>query len=273
MRFSVLASGSTGNAVLISGGPTHILVDAGLSGKELKNRLATVGVEPEQISAIIITHEHGDHTLGAGIFARRHGATLMMTHRTRDACASLLRGTEQLVIYRPGYPFHIGDLFVEPFITAHDAVDPVAVAVGDQTTGLRLGIATDLGRPTVQVRHALRGCDGLIVESNYDELMLWSGGYPQSVKARISSSHGHLSNQAAASFLTDLVSPRLSAVVLAHLSAESNTPHLAKTVVGGALRTRGFRGQLHVAGPDKPTDMLDLGVLRDQAGPSQLSLF
>ena len=231
MRFSVLGSGSGGNAILVSGGTTHVLVDAGFSGRELAKRLRSVGVDPDEVAAIIVTHEHGDHTQGAGIFARRHGAVLMMTERTRDACRRLFKGSESVASYRPGYPFAIGDLFIEPFITVHDAVDPVAVAVGDRTTGLRLGIATDLGKPTVQVRHALRGCDGLIVESNYDEVLLWSGEYPQTVKARISSSHGHLSNQAAASFVADLMGPRLAAVVLAHLSSESNTPHLARSVV------------------------------------------
>lgn len=273
MRFSVLGSGSAGNAILVSGGTTHLLVDAGFSGRELTRRLVAIDVDPDSVAAIVVTHEHGDHARGAGVFARRHGTPLCMTRRTRGACGRLLKGSEHVTEYRPGYPFQIGDLFVEPFITVHDAVDPVAVAVSDQATGLRLGIATDLGRPTAQVRHALRGCDGLVVESNYDEVMLWSNGYPPAVKARIASSHGHLSNQAAASFVTDLMNPRLSAVVLAHLSAESNTPHLARTVVGGALRGRGFRGQLHVASPDQPTELLDLVALRERCGPPQLNLF
>ena len=168
---------------------------------------------------------------------------------------------------------NIGDLFVEPFITVHDAVDPVAVAVADQATGLRVGIATDLGRPTTQVRHALRGCDALILESNYDEVMLWSGEYPQTVKARIASSHGHLSNQAAASFASDLVSPRLSAVVLAHLSEESNTPHLAKTVVGSALKKRGSGGSWTWPGPTLRPTSSTWAFLRERNGPPQLSLF
>ena len=149
----------------------------------------------------------------------------------------------------------------------------MAVAVVDQTTGARLGIATDMGRPTVQVRHALRGCDGLVLESNYDEVMLWTGEYPQSVKSRIASSHGHLSNQAAARFLVDLMNPRLCAVVLAHISAESNTPQLARSVVEPPIRKKGFRGLLDVAGPDEPTQLVDLMALRDRAGPGQLSLF
>lgn len=273
MRFSVLGSGSTGNATLVLAPHTRLLVDAGFSGRELGRRLEAVGVLPEEIQGIVITHEHGDHTQGAGIFARRYGTPLWMTARTRDACSRLLRGGEDVRTYRPGYPFEIGGLRLEPFITVHDAVDPVAIAVVDQRTGLRLGIATDMGRPTVQIRHALKRCDALIVESNYDEVMLWAGDYPARVKARIASSHGHLSNQAAARFLTDLMNPRLSAVVLAHLSAESNTPELARSVVGKALRNKGFRGLLHVSAPDGPTDLVDLDRVRSRWGTPQLSLF
>ena len=273
MQFSVLGSGSTGNATLVSALHTRLLVDAGFSGKELGRRMEAVGIAPHEIQGIVITHEHGDHTHGAGIFARRHGTPLWMTPRTRDACARLLKGTEDVRLYRPGYPFEIGGLRLEPFITVHDAVDPVAIAVVDQATGLRLGIATDMGRPTVQIRHALKRCDALVVESNYDEVMLWAGDYPPRVKARIASSHGHLSNQDAARFLTDLMNPRLSAVVLAHLSAESNTPELARSVVGKALRNKGFRGLLEVAAPDGPTDLVDLERMRTRWGAPQLNLF
>ena len=171
MRFSVLGSGSRGNATLVSAGSTHVLIDAGFSGRELVKRLATAGVKPNQIAAIVITHEHGDHTRGAGVFARAHGSPLYMTAGTRAASRRLLRGTETVEIYRPGYRLSIGNIEIEPFITVHDAADPVAVAVLDPATGLRLGIATDLGRPTAQVRHALRGCDALVIESNHDETL------------------------------------------------------------------------------------------------------
>ncbi|NNF26166.1 MAG: MBL fold metallo-hydrolase [Gemmatimonadetes bacterium] len=273
MRFSVLGSGSTGNATLVTALHTSLMVDAGFSGKELKRRLEAVEVAPEDIQGIVITHEHGDHTQGAGIFSRRYGTPLWMTARTRDACSRFLKGTEDVRTYRPGYPFEIGGLRLEPFITVHDAVDPVAIAVVDQGTGLRLGIATDMGRPSVQIRHALKRCDALVVESNYDEVMLWAGAYPPSVKARIASSHGHLSNQAAARFLTDLMNPRLSAVILAHLSAESNTPELARSVGGKALRNKGFRGLLDVSAPDGPTALVDLDRVRSRWGAPQLSLF
>ena len=273
MRFSVLGSGSRGNATLIAAGPTRLLVDAGFSARELTKRLGTIGVDPSEVSAILVTHEHGDHTRGAGVFARAHGTPLMMTEGTLGACRKLLRGSEVVRTYRAGFPVDVEQLEVEPFITVHDAVDPVAVAVREPATGLRLGIATDLGRPTLQIRHALRGCDALIVESNHDESMLWATGYPASVKARIASSHGHLSNQAAARLVLELLSPQLMVVVLAHLSEESNTPRLARSVMEGALARKGFSGTVDVARPDQPTPLVDLAMLREREGPRQLSFF
>jgi len=273
MRFSVLGSGSRGNATLVAAGSTRLLIDAGFSGRELGKRLAAVGVDPEEVTAILLTHEHGDHTRGAGIFARAHGTPLLMTEGTLAACRGLLRGSEEVRTYRPGYPVEVADLHVDPFITVHDAADPVAVTVCEPATGLRLGIATDLGRPTAQVKHALRECDALIVESNHDESLLWSATYPAAVKARIASSHGHLSNQAAADLTLELLSPRLVLVVLAHLSEESNSPRLAARVMERELADTGFAGLVRVAHPDRPTPLLDLLQLRELAGPRQLSLF
>ena len=273
MRFSVLGSSSRGNATLVAAGSTHIMVDAGFSGRELARRLAGLGVEPAELSAIVVTHEHGDHTRGAGVFARAHGTPLYMTAGTRQACDSLLRGSETVHIYRPGHPVNVGELEIEPFITVHDARDPVAVAISEPAAGLRLGIATDLGRPGVQAKHALRGCDALVIESNHDEEMLWRAAYPAAVKSRIASSHGHLSNQAAAALAVELLSPRLSVVVLAHLSEETNAPGLAKSVMDGALAASGYRGRVVVAEGDRATPLFDLAELRGRNRPAQLSLF
>ena len=273
MRFSVLGSGSRGNATLVAAGSTRLLIDAGFSGRELAKRLAAVDVVPEEVTAILLTHEHGDHTRGAGVFARAHGTPLLLTKGTLAACPGLLRGGERVRTYRPGYLVEVDDLQVAPFMTIHDAADPVAVSVREPATGLRLGIATDLGRPSVQVKHALRDCDALIVESNHDESLLWSAAYPASVKARIASSHGHLSNQAAAGLVLELLSRRLVLVVLAHLSEESNDPRLARSVMERRLAEGGFTGVVKIARPDRPTPLLDLVRLRESAGPPQLSLF
>lgn len=271
MRVAILGSGSSGNATLVRAGNTRVLVDAGFSARDLARRLEVLGVGPDEVAGIVVTHDHGDHTRGMGVFARRHGTPIWMTERTRDACAKLLRGDEEVRLYRPGRPFLIGDVRVEPFLTVHDAADPVGVALVDECTGLRMGVATDLGRPTTQIRHALGGCDLLVLEANHDELLLHTGPYPASVKRRIASSHGHLSNQAAARFAVELLHPRLAAVILAHLSNECNRPELARTVVGAALRKAGWKGHLGVARQDEPSDWLDVEELRVRAGPSQLS--
>ncbi|HSH75233.1 MAG TPA: MBL fold metallo-hydrolase [Longimicrobiales bacterium] len=272
MKVAVLGSGSAGNSVLIWAGETRILVDAGFSARSLGRRLELLGVDPDSIGAIVVTHDHRDHTRGMGVFARRHATKLHMTPSTRAACAELLTGVEEIVEYRAGRPFSVGRLRVEPFLTVHDAVDPVGVAVIDERLELRLGIATDLGRPTAAIRHALSGCDLLVLEANHDEVLLHQGPYPPSVKRRIASSHGHLSNQAAARLATELLHPRLAGVVLAHLSAECNRAPLAEEVVGKALRSAGWRGHLEVAVQDRPTRLLDVEELRLRSGPSQLSL-
>lgn len=272
MRVAVLGSGSAGNAVLVCAGSTRILVDAGFSGRALEERLGTLEVAPEDIAAIVVTHDHRDHTRGMGVFARRHATPLHMTGPTRRACADLLRGSESVVEYRAGWPFSVGELRIEPFLTVHDAADPVGVAVVDTRSECRLGIATDLGRPTAQIRHALSLCDLLVLEANHDELMLHTGPYPAAVKRRIASSHGHLSNQAAAQLALELLHPRLAGVVLAHLSNECNRPVIAERVVGEALRKAGWRGHIEVARQDRPTALLDVEELRYRTGPSQLTL-
>lgn len=272
MRFAVLGSGSSGNAIVVRAGNTLVLVDAGFSGRDLERRLGLLSVAPAEIQGIVVTHDHGDHTRGMGVFARRHGTPLHLTDRTREACSHLFRGGEEVRTYRPGRPFTVGDVRVEPFITVHDAADPVGVALVDECTGLRLGVATDLGRPTAQIRHALSRCDLLILEANHDEVLLAESSYPWSVKRRIASSHGHLSNQDAARFAVELLHPRLAGVVLAHLSDLCNRPELAMEVVGGALRSAGWTGHIQAAAQDEPTGWLDVEELRLRSGPSQFTL-
>lgn len=272
MRVSVLGSGSKGNATLMVSGDTRILVDAGFSGRDLARRLNSVGVDPDSIDAIVVTHDHRDHTRGVGIFARRHGSTVFITENTRDACRELFRGGERVEHYRAGHPFRVDAFRVEPFLTVHDAVDPVAVTVVDEAARVRVGLATDLGRPTAHVRHALSECDLLVLEANHDDVLLQQAPYPASVRSRITSSHGHLSNREAARLATELFHPGLAGILLAHLSAQSNEPELAYDVVRKALHPLGFRGHLEVVRQDEPTELLDVVELRRTVGPEQLSL-
>ena len=163
---------------------------------------------------------------------------------------------------------------MQPFLTVHDAADPVASTVKHLPTGCRMGVATDLGRPTTSVRAAVAGCHLLILEANHDDAMLWSGPYPWSVKQRISSSHGHLSNRAAAELARDLHHSGLGGVILAHLSEHCNDGNLASDVVAHALQKAGYRGTMQVAGPERPLDPIDVMTLRRRVGATaeQLTL-
>lgn len=238
MRFTVLGSGSAGNSILVESGGTRVLVDAGFSGRDLARRLAGIDVEPASVTAIVVTHDHADHTRGIGVFARRHGTPVYLTERTRTACARLLRGDEKVVLYEPGRPFEVGDLEIEPFLTVHDAADPVGIAVVDSARRLRLGVATDLGRPTAQIRHALSSCDALVLEANHDLAMLHGGSYPPALKRRVAGAHGHLDNASAAQLLSRLDTRRLQHLVAAHLSETNNTPGKAAAAFAGVLGCR-----------------------------------
>jgi phosphoribosyl 1,2-cyclic phosphodiesterase len=272
LKVTVLGSGSRGNAVLIESDGVRLLVDAGFSGRDLERRLAAVEVDPSTVTALLVTHDHSDHTRGMGVAARRWGLPLYLTERTLAVCRSLLDGSEQVRAYSSDREVEIGGLVVTPFLTVHDAVDPVAVTVTERATGEKLGIATDLGRATATVRHALQHCDVLILESNHDEILLRESPYPWSVKARIGGSHGHLSNRAAAELVRELQHEGLCAVVLAHLSEQANAPSLAHEVVGEALGRR-YRGTLQVAVQDRPLEAIHVSQRRTARMPAQTTLF
>jgi phosphoribosyl 1,2-cyclic phosphodiesterase len=258
MRVTVLGSGSGGNATLVEAGDVRLLIDAGFTGRDLERRMQEVDVEPASVTAILITHDHGDHTKGMGVLARRFGTPLYLTAKTRMACTALLNGSEDVREYASSRTVMFGSLEVRPFLTVHDAADPIAVTVRDTSTGAKLGIATDLGRPTAAVRAELSGCHMLVLEANHDDARLWSGPYPWSVKQRIASSHGHLSNRAAADLARELYHAALTHVVLAHLSEHCNDGVLAEEVIGSALARSRYQGSLAVAPQDNPMEPVDV---------------
>jgi phosphoribosyl 1,2-cyclic phosphodiesterase len=272
-KVHVLGSGSRGNSILIEGSETCLLVDAGFSGRQIERRLEAVDIPPESVGALVITHEHRDHTQGMGVFARRWDIPIYIARATAKSCSALLNGDEELRFYRAGQAIDVGDLRVEPFLTCHDAIDPIGVTVRQRPSALKVGIATDLGTPTLSVRHALRQCDLLILEANHDDLMLRNSPYPWSVKSRIAGRHGHLSNRAAAQLGVELHHPGLGGVVLAHLSQECNDPALALDVVGSALGKKGYEGLLRVAAQDEPLAGLDVTNLASAVRSPQLQLF
>ena len=240
---SVLASGSRGNCALVATSATRILVDAGLSGRETFKRLKALGERTEEISAILITHEHSDHVNGLQRLAKKLNVPVFITAPTRHAWSRAVRDSEGVIPELPksehfsaGRGFRIGDIEVMPFTIPHDAADPVGFTFCAE--GVKVGFATDLGYMPANVRNHLRGCSVLVMESNHDLEMLRSGPYPWSVKQRVMSRVGHLSNDSLAEFFTSDYDGGAEYLVLAHLSEQNNHPELARTAAEHALGAR-----------------------------------
>lgn len=221
MKICSLASGSKGNCLFLEAGGTRLLVDAGLSLRELTARLAGSGIDPQSIHGLLVTHEHLDHIRSVGSFARRHQIPVLISYATRQAAAAYLNKVA-LIEFETGYAFAFRDCMVDPFPVTHDCSDPVGFVI-DSAEG-RLGTATDLGVVTRLVRDKLQGCRALNLESNHDPDMLLNGPYPWHLKQRIKSRHGHLSNQESLELLHDLAHEGLEALVMAHLSEVNNHP-------------------------------------------------
>jgi phosphoribosyl 1,2-cyclic phosphodiesterase len=232
LRVCLLASGSKGNAVFIEAGETRLLIDVGLSAREIERRLSLIGVEADSLHAILVTHEHSDHVQGAGPMARRFGLPLCIHPETHNALPRLGK-IEQLQEFEAGTPFHLRDLEIKPFSITHDASAPVGFVI--ESTAGKIGVATDLGIATRLVAEYLKECRVLVLESNHDEQMLLDGPYPWHLKQRIKSSQGHLSNNASAELLDSLLWEGLDAVFLAHLSETNNEPAKAHAGAFGVL--------------------------------------
>jgi phosphoribosyl 1,2-cyclic phosphodiesterase len=232
LEFCVLSSGSKANCLYIGSASTRVLIDCGLSGREVAKRLSQIGVDADSINAIVLTHEHNDHVAGARVFARRHKASVYANRATMRSAKGLVDvPVNGLMEFSSGASFAIGDLRFEPFSVNHDAAEPVGFRV--RCGNLVLGVATDLGQVTTLVRERLRDVHALVLESNHDPKMLSDCGYPWELKQRISSRCGHLSNECAGALLEEISSEnsaRLQIAVAAHISENSNTPGLALEV-------------------------------------------
>lgn len=237
---SVLASGSRGNSAVVESASTRILVDAGLSGRETFKRLKAVGHDPRALSAIVITHEHSDHVNGLFTLAKKLKIPVYMTGATHQAWSRALRDSlgerpelAQLELFSSGRRFQVGDIEVFPFTIPHDAADPVGFTF--KAEGFKIAFATDLGYVPASICEHLRRCDVLLLESNHDVEMLRTGPYPWSVKQRVMSRVGHLSNTALAQFLANQYDRYASHIVLAHLSEQNNHPEVARREAEVAL--------------------------------------
>lgn len=232
MRVAVLASGSSGNALLVVSAKTSVLIDAGISGRRLASALDSTGLHRTRIDAVLVTHEHGDHVAGLGPIARRYGLPVFATAGTHAGISGLLRRCEAHEI-EAERAFDVGDLSIRPFGVSHDCAEPVGFTLTDG--GSTVAVATDLGVVDHAVRRHLAAADCVVLESNHDERMLLDGSYPWHLKRRIMSEIGHLSNVAAARELETIAAGQLSTVVLAHVSRENNLPELAVETAAAAL--------------------------------------
>lgn len=233
MQFSLLGSGSRGNATLIRAARTLVMVDCGFSLKDALQRLARLAVEPESLTAVLVTHEHGDHADGVGALARRFGLPVWMTAGTWAALAPGMGAIPKLHLFSCHESFCIDELEIHPFPVPHDAREPAQFVFTDGAA--RVGLLTDTGSVTVHIEAQLRGCDALILECNHDRDMLLNSGYPPSLKERIGGCYGHLENAVSAALLQRLETHRLQHLVAAHLSEKNNRPALAQAALSAAV--------------------------------------
>ena len=244
MLVTTLASGSSGNCTLVSEGDTHILVDAGISCRRITTALGELGVDPAGLAGICITHEHTDHICGLATFTKKYRVPIYTTGGTgRQLCYRIAFLEDLIHDFQPGACFQAGGLTVESFPTLHDTAQPCGFAVSNGSR--KAAVVTDLGVVTDEVLDGVQGADLLVVEANHDVECLESGPYPYYLKARILGDHGHLCNEAGAALARTAAEAGAHTVVLAHLSAENNTPAMARAAAESALA--GWEGRLLVA--------------------------
>lgn len=254
LTFCVLASGSKGNATYVGNDKAAVLVDCGLSARELMRRLGEMGLEAGRLRAIIVTHEHRDHLAGARVLAKQLGLPVLGTRGTLSKAGELPGVKRQP--FAAGEEFSLAGFTFHPFAIPHDAADPVGLVVKMGAT--RLGVCTDLGQALKLVRERLMGCQALVMETNHDPAMLAEGDYPPWLKQRVRSRTGHLSNQQGAELLGQLHHAELRQVVLAHLSEKNNQPRLAEEAVRAVLEPMGCRTRVALASQQRPTAVFEL---------------
>lgn len=273
MRLAVLGSGSGGNAMVLECGDTRILLDAGLSAKQLVRRLGMLGVDPESLNGIVLTHEHSDHARGIDVFLRRRRVPVFANAMTREALQWGCKSEISWKVFNTGQAFGLGGMEVLPFPIPHDAAEPVGFTI--EAGGTRFGMVTDVGYVTQAMRVHLRGSDALFVESNYDEGLLEADTRrPWATKQRIASRHGHLSNTQAGELISDVGCERLKGVMLGHLSGDCNCPILAGDTVRGLLSEGGLRDvKVHCATQDEPSEWVEFGAEASPMGALDGELF
>jgi phosphoribosyl 1,2-cyclic phosphodiesterase len=252
LKLCVLASGSSGNCTFIGTEKTRILIDAGLSARKTAERLADIGERVEDINAICVSHEHGDHIAGIRVLQKNHGIPVYANAGTLGSI-----GEVKGACFTTGSPFTIGEFSIHPFPVPHDANDPVGFVFS--AGSLTVGIATDIGMVTNALRERLRKCRAVVIEANHDEELLHAADRPWSLKQRIRGNQGHLSNRTAAALMAEIAGDGLQHLFLAHLSADCNSPHHARTTFETLLAEAGHT-HVHVrlTGADGVSEQLIL---------------
>lgn len=252
MKTASLGSGSRGNATIVSHSNTYIMIDCGFSTIEIEKRLQRLNIEARALSAILVTHEHGDHVRGVGPLSRKYNIPVYMTHGTRKA--KDFGVLPKLIEIDVENEIEIGDLQVKPFPVPHDAEEPCQFVVteGDK----ELGILTDTGMITPHIKKCLERCDALLLEANHDEELLATGQYPESLKQRVASNYGHLSNKQSAKFL-ELIDPsRYQFLVAMHVSEKNNSSDLVRMEFSNAIGCDS--DEIQIANQDSGFDWLEL---------------
>lgn len=254
IRFCLLGSGSSGNAIFVEADGSKILIDNGLSFRQLETRAQAAGLTLTGLKAIFITHEHADHVGGLGVLTRKVPVPVYMTPGTADRLPPGIGRLNDIRCFEAGEDVRLNGMRVGSFSVSHDAADPVSFIV--EACDTKLGLAADLGHPTDLVRQRLARSHGLILESNYCPDMLRQSSYPPMIRQRIHGRQGHLSNHDASRLLAHVLHDALRVVVLVHISEENNTKELAHSVASRAMSGHG--AQLHVAWQDRPTPVFEI---------------
>jgi len=258
MKVCVLASGSKGNSILVSGNETNILIDAGLSCKQILDTLNQIGVNESSIKALFITHEHYDHIKGAGPVVRKLEIPLFINQLTFQAKNYNLGRIEDVRLFDNGKPFTFNEFLIEPFSVPHDCVDNTCFKISERDSIGKLIILTDLGYPTKLVKEKLKNPSSIILESNHDFNKLINGPYEWWLKQRIKSKNGHLSNSQACELINEIIHPGLKNIILAHLSEENNEPEIAEAEMVKILKERESDCNLYIANQNHPTNWIEV---------------
>lgn len=258
MRFSVLASGSTGNAFYIETEQTKLLVDVGLSGKQIDRLFQQIDADPSELDGILVTHEHSDHIKGLGILARKYKLPIYANDKTWKAMEKGIGKVEldQKFHFEANKVQTFGNIDVESFSVSHDAVDPMFFTFHHDNK--KVALVTDLGYVSERIKKTIEGANAFIFEANHDISMLQMGKYPWSVKRRILGDYGHVSNEDSGLALSDVITNETKRVYLAHLSKDNNMKELARMSVDQVLQERGINMHLHDTDPVNATALYDV---------------